>query len=194
MTQFPVIIDKRDPNIEVLGSETSGAVFSKDRRFRFMLWRIWDEAKPLVNWCMLNPSIASHDQDDPTLLKCCAFAKKWGMGGVILTNLYPAVATYPVELVAMEDRRGPMAYMEGGIDGPDYVNKKYLSFAAKEASLTIVGWGNNVQHFHSLRAVEETHYTLSKIRPVKCLKITKDGHPSHPLYLPLTTEPIDWSL
>ena len=194
MSQFPVIIDKRDPNIEFLGSEASGAVFSKDKRFRFLLWRIWDESKPLLHWCMLNPSSADQNESDPTLTKCCSFAKKWKMGGVILTNLFPAIATYPVELLKMDDRRGPMAYMEGGIDGPDYVNKKYLLFAAQNSDLTIVGWGNNVQRLNCLRVIEETVYVLNKVRPVKCIRKTKMGHPSHPLYIPLTAEPIDWSI
>ena len=40
----------------------SGATFSACRRWRYLLWRRWDEAKPVANFLMLNPSTADEKQ------------------------------------------------------------------------------------------------------------------------------------
>ena len=45
----------------------SDALFSKDRIYRYALWRTWDESKPKVLFVGLNPSTASHSNDDQTL-------------------------------------------------------------------------------------------------------------------------------
>ena len=44
----------------------TGAVFSKCRRWRYLLWRCWDDAKPVANFLMLNPSTADELQLDPS--------------------------------------------------------------------------------------------------------------------------------
>ena len=45
----------------------SGAVFSDCRKFRYALWRMWDEDKPLVMIIGLNPSTADEKVNDPTI-------------------------------------------------------------------------------------------------------------------------------
>lgn len=58
-----------------------GAMFSKCRKYRYVLWRIWDDDKPRVMFIGLNPSIAGAIIDDPTIRKVIGFAKRWGFGG-----------------------------------------------------------------------------------------------------------------
>jgi hypothetical protein len=44
----------------------SGAAFSKCRRWRYLLWRSWDEKRPAANFLMLNPSTADEVKLDPS--------------------------------------------------------------------------------------------------------------------------------
>ena len=66
----------------------SGANFSRCRRYRYTLWRRWDPERPLVMIIGLNPSTADACQDDPTIRRCIGFARVWGYGGLVVTNLF----------------------------------------------------------------------------------------------------------
>ena len=46
----------------------SGAQFSRCRRWRYLLWRRWDESKPVANFLMLNPSTADELKLAPGVL------------------------------------------------------------------------------------------------------------------------------
>jgi hypothetical protein len=67
------------------------AIISACGKFRPELRRVWDDSKPLLPVCMLNPSRGDHTIDDPTILTLIWFAKLWGYGGLLLkahrTNL-----------------------------------------------------------------------------------------------------------
>ena len=76
----------------------SGAQFSACNRYRYRLWRIWDESrKPLV-MVMLNPSMANADQNDPTVERCQRRALKMGFGGLRVVNIFALVSTDPAAL------------------------------------------------------------------------------------------------
>ena len=47
-----------------------GAAFSDCDAYRYRLWRTWDARKPPLVFCMLNPSTATAEQDDPTIARC----------------------------------------------------------------------------------------------------------------------------
>ena len=51
------------------------AILSEDRKYRYVLSRIWDESKPLVVIIGLNPSTADEKDDDNTIKKCINFSK-----------------------------------------------------------------------------------------------------------------------
>jgi hypothetical protein len=52
-----------------------GAVISKDEKYRYALWRVWDDSKPVVMFVCLNPSSADAEVDDYTVRRCIAFSK-----------------------------------------------------------------------------------------------------------------------
>ena len=54
----------------VKGNAAAGAVFSDCERYRYRLWRVWDEGKPKACFVMLNPSTATHEVLDPTVTRC----------------------------------------------------------------------------------------------------------------------------
>jgi len=78
----------------------SHATFSPCRKYRYSLFRIWDEDKSLVLFIGLNPSTADEKEDDPTIRRCINFAKQWGWGygGLIMGNLFSFRATQPSDL------------------------------------------------------------------------------------------------
>ena len=79
------------------------AQLSTCRKYRYALWRTWDEAKPQVMIIGLNPSTADETKDDPTITRCINFAKAWGYGGVCMANLFAYRATAPSDVKASID-------------------------------------------------------------------------------------------
>lgn len=137
-----------------------GALFSDCRRYRYLLWRRWDDRPPLVFIC-LNPSTADEQTNDPTNRRTIGFARDLGFGGMVMANLYAWRATKPTDLFKAQD---PV--------GPD--NDLYLRELAR---YTLVGgWGNHGHRAERLAAL--------KGMKLHALKVNGSGAPSHPLYLP----------
>jgi hypothetical protein len=82
------------------------AKFSACRKYRYALWRTWDESKPNVMIIGLNPSTADENENDPTITRCINFAKSWGYGGVCVTNLFAYCATVPSDMKESNDPIG----------------------------------------------------------------------------------------
>ena len=78
----------------------SGAKFSPCRRWRYLLWRQWDERRPVANFLMLNPSTADEVKLDPSCTRARLYAERWGFGGLIVTNLFGWRATDPDDMKA----------------------------------------------------------------------------------------------
>ncbi len=148
-----------------------GAVLSPCRHYRYALWRIWHETKPVALFIGLNPSIADDINDDPTLIRCINFAKRWGYGGVYIANLFAFRATKPAAL-----------RLRKNIIGKD--NDTWLCRLAKQADLVVAAWGNQGQYRHRAADVK------AMISPLYYLKLTKLGEPAHPLYLKADLVPI----
>src|SRR5207237_5457574 len=83
----------------------SGASFSRDRRYRYRLWRRWDAARPVVAFVMVNPSTADAGRDDPTIRRCIGFARSWGYGRLEVVDLFAYRGT---------DTRAPRRVAETG--------------------------------------------------------------------------------
>lgn len=160
-------------------AKTAGAIFSPDRKFRFVLWRAWDLSKSTVVFIGLNPSIADDTKNDPTMTRLCNFANKWGFGGLQMLNLYALVATNPKELIK-----------HGSPDGPN--NDRYIYDLCRSHTLTVVCWGANKM------AAGRAEVLVPKLRnwcnQLKCFGRTKgskrfpNGAPKHPLFLRADTQ------
>ncbi len=79
-------------------STNSGAIFSKNGKERFVLWRFWDSSKPYVLFIGLNPSNADDTYNDPTTKRIIAHSKRLGYGGCFLMNCFTRIATNPDHL------------------------------------------------------------------------------------------------
>ena len=151
----------------------SDATFSDDRIHRYTLWRIWDTDLPKVLFIGLNPSTATETKNDPTIRRCMGYAKDWGYGGYIMGNIFAYRSTDPTNLRKTNDPIGPK-------------NDYWLQKLNEEADLSIAAWGTHGKFMNRGEQV------LDLIPDLKCLRITKDGFPSHPLYLPKSLKPIPY--
>lgn len=150
--------------------QEAGAVFSDDRRYRYLLWRRWSENKPLILFIGLNPSTADETIDDPTIRRCRGFAKSWSAGGFMIANLFAFRATLPMDLFVEKAPIGPK-------------NDLWIRAASDIAARTIACWGNHGTHQGRSAVV------MPLLLTPEHLKITKAGQPSHPLYLPSALTP-----
>lgn len=148
----------------------SGADLSPCGRYRYSLWRTWDESKPAVLFCMLNPSTADADVDDPTIRRCIGFAKRWGYGTLLVWNLYALRATDPRELDTAEHPIGP--------DDEDHLWR-----LMGRAESIVVAWGAKPNRGRYVNRERTMFRGPFHDREVYALGVTKDGHPRHPLYV-----------
>ena len=158
----------------------NGAVLSECGRYRYLLWRGWNRIGDAgtCNWIMFNPSTADATEDDATIRRCVGFAKRWGYGAVIITNLFAFRATDPEEL---KRQHAPI--------GPE--NDGYLAAVAQSSYVDVViAWGSHGKHQNRDSAVYAILRAVGAVP--RCLKITKDGSPAHPVRLPYSLKPQVW--
>jgi hypothetical protein len=153
------------------------AVFSEDDIYRYSLRRTWNLKLSVVNFIGLNPSTADEIEDDPTIRRCVRFAKDWGHGGIVMTNLFSFRATKPRDL-----------WREGGPVGPD--NDTYLFDMASQSELIIAAWGSHSNAIKKRRVSEVIH--LLRHWSIHHLGLSSGGHPRHPLCLKADTKPERW--
>jgi hypothetical protein len=148
------------------------AVVSECGLYRYRLTRVWDTALGSACFIGLNPSTADATTDDPTIRRMCGFAREWGCGGIEVVNLFGFRATEPADMLAAADPVGPQ-------------NDSYIRRAAEQCFPVVASWGVNGTFRGRDEAVKRI---LLKVGvAVSALKLTKQGHPSHPLYLPADT-------
>lgn len=149
-----------------------GCRFSPCRKYRYTLWRNWIGGAGYAMFIGLNPSTADETNDDPTVRRCINFSKEWGFSALCMTNIFGFRATDPNVMKAEADPVGEE-------------NDKFLLDIARNASVIVAAWG--VHGAHHGRADRVKQLLGDRLM---CLKLTKDGHPAHPLYLPKTLKPI----
>ena len=147
------------------------AILSEDRKYRYVLSRIWDKSKPTVMFIGLNPSTADETQNDPTVNKCINFAKSWGYGGIYMLNLFAFRATQPEDMFKSENPIGKE-------------NNEYIKKYSKICDKVICAWGNDGNYKNRSKEV------LEMLDNIYYIKLNKTGEPAHPLYLKSDLIPI----
>ncbi len=160
-----------EPGTNIL-TTNSGAVLSVCEKYRYLLWRVWDTEKPVVLFVALNPSTANHNTDDPTIRRMMGFARDWGMGGILVANLFAYRATDPSELSFIHKHRET-----DPIQAPGDSNDLVLKYAASITKKTVFCWGKAGSFIGRDIEVEKI------IMGAYCFDYTIDGSPRHPLYL-----------
>lgn len=156
-----------------------GAIIDETGKYRYQLWRIWDETKPLVVFIMLNPSTADANEDDPTIRRCMNYARSWGYGGIKVVNLFAYRATDPKELSKVVDPVGPDNHLH------------VISALNESNGIVIAAWGakaSKIKTSYKILDILKFHSNIC------CLERTKDGFPKHPLYLKADLKPVKWAI
>lgn len=158
-------------------SRAAGAAFSACRRWRTLLWRRWDAGAAAANFLMLNPSTADEAVLDPTCSRARDYARRWGYGALLVTNVFAWRATDPGEMKAVPDPVG-----RG--------NDAAILRAATASAIVVCAWGNHGTH----RGRSERVLRLLKDAGIALhvLRLNAGGEPAHPLYLPGTLRPRRW--
>jgi hypothetical protein len=147
------------------------AKFSDCGRWRWWLWREWDEKLPVIVLIGMNPSTADADKNDPTVAKEVNYATSWGFGGMLKLNAFAFKATNPKDMWAAKAR---------GVD----------IIGAENTAAHMIGY---MRYFRAERAVacwgrlkSDRGWLLAEQLKLKldCLRKNSDGSPAHPLYLP----------
>lgn len=182
-----------------------GAIISACGNYRYRLWREWrlhplpakwdmftdDDGTPVLDgegkqwgeplscvFVMLNPSTADADQDDATIRRCVAFAKAWGYDRMEVVNLFAWRSTDPKAMLALT---------ASDIDPVGRDNRHHVHGAVERAGIVICAWGAHGGHIgqdETMLGWLEEHGA-----DPHALKVTKDGFPGHPLYIPAGTQP-----
>lgn len=153
-----------------------------DQMYRPWLKREWKPGGRLINFCMLNPSTARKDVNDPTVWGNEVRARRWGYGGMIITNLSDWRATDPRK---MKQSIAP-------VSGENY---KYIVQAAEMSEVVVCAWGKDGNYEPWGNGVSMAEAVLGgPLAPYRlhALKLNKDGTPAHPLYLGYELEPFLW--
>ncbi len=161
-------------------------IFSPDRKYRYTLWRSWPiedllgfessaetSAHKFVQFIGLNPSTADETRDDPTVRRCCGFAKAWGFGAICMTNLFAFRATDPQVMLAEPFPHGA-------------VNNTRLLEIGSGAGLIVAAWGTHGAHLDCGSFVRKMFFDCGL--KLHHLGLNGDGSPKHPLYLASGTQ------
>lgn len=171
--------------IEQLSHDGGGwARLSDDLTMRFRLGRklssaaanypwplIRDRATSLriVTFVAVNPSTADAFKPDPTVTRCCEFARRWGADVLEVVNLFALRSTDPNGLDAL-----PMRKRGDGVDNDDEI-----AAACAGAHRVIAAWGDN--GWRGARD-QEVRRMLGELGvELHHLGLTKSGRPKHPL-------------
>jgi hypothetical protein len=157
-----------------------GATLSPNRLYRYHLYRTWDADLPHMVWLMLNPSTADAMTDDLTIAKCMGFARREGMGGIEVLNLFAYRATVPSELL---EAAGAGVDPEG--DGNVDMWRVVLDAAAgTPGALVVAAWGASKPKGIISRAL----LTHDLGNEWLCYGHTASRAPRHPSRLPYDTK------
>ena len=164
------------------------ASISKCGRYRTLLVRRWD-LRPRLIVCMLNPSRADAEIDDPTIAALIWFAQLWGYGGIEVINLRAWRASRPRDLFSAEadgiDTIGP---------GNEAAWFEMRTYARCNNLPILVACGNN-----ALPADAARFARFFDGQALICLGTTRAGAPIHPAArgkhrIPRDQQPIPYEL
>ncbi|MDO7252601.1 DUF1643 domain-containing protein [Helicobacter cappadocius] len=163
------VSDKIGKNYEFL------SIFSRDRRYRFVLERTWDEKKPKLCFITLNPETSDTYHWDSTLLVCKEFAmifEDGSYGGVCMLNLYPYITHKTTDLLEYD---GEMFEK----------NLEYIQYCVNKSKKVFCAWGDNVFRRAGKIKIHNDYATQlwKKIQnyrdKIYCFGLLKSSHPCH---------------
>jgi hypothetical protein len=148
------------------------ALFSEDKRYRYVLRRRFRGTHRLLRLCVwMNPSVADDKDDDPTIRVALGYAKRWQDGGIVVINVFDHVETKSRKLP-----KDPAARL-----GPEHwplIDQAIRGEFGHVKREVFCGWGDEAHGPYAMQLLERLR--SSGLTPA-ALQLTKRGAPSHPL-------------
>lgn len=141
------------------------AKFSKDKTLRFYLEKVWDPRKQKALFILLNPSKATSLKLDNTLCNIMNHCIDEDFGQLMLTNLFPFMATNQAELA-------------GNLNKGKTENNEILKSSIKSADSIYIAWGVGDNYKKRKREIEQILYD-SRAANIKCWFDKNNKHPMH---------------
>lgn len=158
---------------------------------RFLLtWTHPERLGPLNVVIGMNPSGASEEYADQTLLKTWGFCERWNKGPLVMTNVVSYRATSPSDME-----------FDGDAEDENLVQIRKAVLRAQRTgrkARVVAAWGTPslpkaMRGLFDLR-VAMVHTMLREMGvPLLCLGTSKDGSPRHPLLVAYETALEPWS-
>lgn len=172
--------------LELLDGSVQGALFGplqegrdiESALYRYALWRIWRPGGRYLVALMLNPSTATHLDDDNTIDRMTTRAFRLGYDGLLVVNAFAWRDTLPRDMRQAVDPVGPS-------------NDVVIDHVVDEAAIVVCGWGGNGDHLGRAPALAER--LEQRGVALHCLGTIASGHPEHPLYLSFSRKLQTWS-
>lgn len=152
-------------------------ILSACTRYRYELRYVWESGLPTVGFVLLNPSTATHEVLDATVRKCLRYARLWGCGHLWIGNCFAWRSRDPADLKRSPDPVGPR-------------NDEHLRRLVRGSQRVVCAWGVHAT-LHDRAAQVQRLVREAGAEPL-VLRLTKDGHPGHPLYIPDGEHPVPW--
>lgn len=141
----------------------TGAIFSEDRKYRYVLWRCWKQNPKMLQYIGLNPSTANEKTNDATIKRLIRITKFNGFDGFYMTNLFGIISTKPEILVTHPDPIGD--------------NDRYLKEISEKSLHTIFCWGAFKQ------AYPRANDVVKMFPNAGCIDMTMENKPKHQLFI-----------
>lgn len=182
------------------------AMFSPDRRYRYVLTRNLGGGLRVLVVVGLNPSTADAFRDDNTIRRLIARARALGCGLLVMLNAFAWRATKPSDMVraSVEMRASEMTIAQfrarNGRDPRvgefvvgernDEILETMLRYVAvAPGSIALAGWGTHVPAWR----LEELSAIAGRAHVEwMCLGYNEGGSPRHPLYVASADPLVPW--
>lgn len=160
------------------------AVFDATKTYRYALSRTWGPGAWRA-YVLLNPSTADAFKVDPTITRCLLRAKRDGMGGILVLNIFAFRSRWPKDLLTAEDPVGPLN------------NDFLLGMPEHVWPHVIVGWGCGPSGKRGRSLVANRALFVGQLLAdggwlPHALQTNADGSPKHPLYCRDDDVPTTW--
>lgn len=128
----------------------------------------------------MNPSTAREDAFDPTIDKVWRFATARGFNRLMMMNGHAYRATDQSRLITIEDPVGPR-------------NDEMILSAADRADMILMTYGTPKHKKLRDRGPAVARMLIDHGHKLHVLRLSVNGVPWHPLYLPGSVDPFEWS-
>ena len=147
------------------------AVYSCCGAYRYRLERLIGIGSTAA-FIMVNPSTATEDTDDQTILMVQSVCATFGIGRAIIGNIFAYRSKDVGALSTVADPVGPS-------------NDQHICQIAEEADMIVVAWGAPTKIPARLRNRwrDVADILAATGKPLHCLTHLSEGHPRHPQVL-----------